>query len=93
MLTGDSERLPAGREQADFAAAPQEGIGQAPAGADYMLAVVEDKQNLFCAEGLNESVEDCTVRGFFYPDRGRDGRCNQPRIGEGRKLSQPDAVA
>ena len=52
-----------------------------------MLAVVQDKQKLFCAERLDESVKDWTIRCFFYSDRGGDGRCDQPRIGEGGKLS------
>ena len=53
-----------------------------------MLAAVQDKQKPSCAERLDEGVEDWTVRCFFYSDRGSDGRCNQPRIGDGGKLSQ-----
>jgi hypothetical protein len=53
-LAGDPQRFAAGRQDADGGTRAQEGVGQLRAGVEQVLAVVEDEQQLFALQPLEQ---------------------------------------
>ena len=79
-LAVDAERLAAGRHQMDVGAAAQDGVGDLGAGADQVLAVVQDDQDVLGGEGVEERLEGGTPRLAHCPQRLGDSR-SLPRRG------------
>ena len=68
-------------------------LGEHGAGADQVLAVVQDQQRAPPAELGAEALEGGEPRREGEPKRGGGRVRHQPRVAEARQLDQPDAVA
>ena len=68
-------------------------LGEDGAGADQVLAVVQDQQRAPLAELGAEALESGEPRREGEPKRGGGRVRHQPGVAEARQLDQPDAVA
>jgi len=67
-------------------------LREAPSGADYVLAVVEQQEQRLGAYEILEGVDDLASGLFAHAKAARHLHRHQFWIADGRKLGEPDAV-
>ena len=91
-LAGDAERLAAAGEDAQVGRGAEEGLGEAGAGGDDVLAVVEDEQEMAAAEEGGEGGDERAIGLLAEIERGGDGLHDERGIVDGGEFHKPNAV-
>src|SRR5262245_30792014 len=92
VLPGDAQRLPAGRQNAQPEAAPQEGLGELRTGGHEVLAVVELEQELPRPERILQGLDERAIRLLTYAKRTGDCLWHELRLHHRGQLGEPDPV-
>ena len=92
LLAGHPQRFAAGRDNPDIWCRSQQRIGERRGGADQVLAVVENQEQLARFQIRAERLGERPPRLFLHAeDLGGDAR-NQRVVADRRKVDEPDTV-
>ena len=91
-LGADAQWLPAGGDDAHVGRFAQQGVHQVGAGAQHVLAVVEDQQQLLPAQVVAQGLLQRLARGFLDAEHLRQRAAHQRRIEQRGEVDEPDAV-
>ena len=91
-LAADSERLPAGRQDADVGTGTQQGTGDRGAFVNHVLAIVEHHERIpfrqVPAQGVDRGRPACGLQPEHARSLSRDLGCSRP----GGQIDDPHAV-
>lgn len=93
LLPGDAQHVAAGRQHADTGRGPEQGVGQARAGVDEVLAVVQHKQQPPAADMAGDHVEGGAAGLVHQAQRGGHGMGQQLRVAQPGQLHDAHPVA
>jgi hypothetical protein len=92
LLAGQPERLPARGQQDDVGAERQDLFDQGSHGAEDVLAVVEDEEQVATSEIRGHRLLDRQPVPPLHPQGGRHRVPDRGAVGERRELAEPDAA-
>ena len=92
-LTGQSDRLSAGRHQRQAWARSQKCVDEFRARVEQMLTVIEHHQRLTAADGSNDGVHRRSARLVRKPERAGNGDSYEFDVGDRREVDVPHLVA
>jgi hypothetical protein len=93
VLPADAQRLPAGGQQGQVRAAPQQRVGQLGARPDHVLAVVQQHQQAPPAHRLGHRVHDRAARLLSDAQHVGHRQGHQIRIAQRRQIGEPNPVS
>jgi hypothetical protein len=91
-LTINPEGLSTRRHDAQRRASSEQDITQLGARQHQMLAVVQDEQQVPCAEVLGHGVEHRAARLLSHAEGGSDGQCHEGRVSDRCEVDEPHPV-
>ena len=92
-LAVDGERLTARREQHNVRAIPQQCVRELGAGAEDVLAVVQQHEQAPLADRFGERADDGAARVLRYAQHVRDGDRDEVRVLKRGEIGKPHPVA
>ena len=87
-----TQHLAAGDEQMNLRAVAQQVFGEAGAGVDQMLTVVEDQQHALGLQVGEHDLQIGVARPFRQAKDLGHGLGDEGGVGQGRKIHQPHAI-